>query len=293
MDIQQLQYFQVLATKQHMTKAASELNITQPALSSSLSRLENELDLLLFDRSGRKITLNKNGKTFLPYVNNILNEYNTAISALQNCKEIQKSTISLLISGSSFPKYIIRGFCRQYPDISIQQQLIRSDQMNPSIFNQHADFLLTAYPFDFPEFEKLTVYEEAFYLAVSMEHPLASHSSVTVEELKNENFICLPKGEIFRNMCEDICQRAGFTPNVVIECYPSQISALLENTVNVAFTIESSLYTKEFGSNIRLIPFSSPQCTRKITLVYRKGSRLSYSAKLFFNYCQNYRFIKN
>lgn len=300
MDIQQLLYFQALAMTQHMTRAAAELNITQPALSSSLSRLEKELDLPLFQRSGRQIVLNSNGKIFLKSVNVILDEYQEVMNELKKIKEENNLTLSLLVSGTHFPKNIIRGFRQENPHISIRQHLVLYDQLTSNYFTREFDFLLSAYPVDFPHCKMVPVYNEAFYLAVSVKHPLAVQSEVSLEELKQESFILLPKGHIFREMCDSMCSKAGFSPNVAIECYPSQISELLENTVNVAFTVESALYSKEFGPDIRLLPISTPGCSRKISLVYPENASLTSSAKLFLQYCRTYeahinntRFIGN
>ena len=92
-------------------------------------------------------------------------------------------------------------------------------------------------------------------------------------------------------MCESFCEKAGFTPTVMIECYPSQISDLLEHTDNVAFTIESALGNKEFKETIRLIPLSTPYCTREISLVYPKKHVLTEAEKLFLRYCTSYENI--
>lgn len=64
MEIQQLEYFKVVAEMQHMTHAAERLNISQPALSKSISNIEQEIGVPLFDRQGRSISLNRYGKLF-------------------------------------------------------------------------------------------------------------------------------------------------------------------------------------------------------------------------------------
>ena len=75
MEIQQLQYFKTVAQLQHMTRAAEKLSISQPALSKSISNIEKELGIPLFDRQGRSIFLNRYGQLFLESVEVILTEY--------------------------------------------------------------------------------------------------------------------------------------------------------------------------------------------------------------------------
>ena len=67
MELSQIRYFIVAAQFQNLSKAAKILNITQPALSKSISKLEDEIGVHLFDRSSKKITLNESGKKFLDY----------------------------------------------------------------------------------------------------------------------------------------------------------------------------------------------------------------------------------
>ena len=72
MDIVQLKYFKAVAQTEHLTNAAKQLNVAQPALSVSISRLENEIGVPLFDRQGRRISLNKYGKMYLESVDQAL-----------------------------------------------------------------------------------------------------------------------------------------------------------------------------------------------------------------------------
>ena len=75
MEWQQLEYFQTVARMQNMTSAARAMNITQPALSRSIARLESELNVPLFERKGRSIILNRYGELFLTRVEKIMEEY--------------------------------------------------------------------------------------------------------------------------------------------------------------------------------------------------------------------------
>lgn len=72
MELTQLRYFQVAANYEHISRAAEALNISQPALSTMITRLEKELNVPLFDHNGRSIVLNENGRRFLKRVNHIL-----------------------------------------------------------------------------------------------------------------------------------------------------------------------------------------------------------------------------
>lgn len=95
MELTQLRYFQTAAYYQHISRAAEELNISQPALSTMISRLEKELGVPLFDHNGRSIILNQNGQRFLQRVNHILMEVENSKRELQDIADEGDNSISL------------------------------------------------------------------------------------------------------------------------------------------------------------------------------------------------------
>ena len=98
MNITQLIYFIELAELEHISNVAYTLNISQPALSKSLSRLEDELGCKLFDRAGRGIKLNKYGQAFLPYAKSMVEIYQNSITSLKDMSKTKERQISLLLS---------------------------------------------------------------------------------------------------------------------------------------------------------------------------------------------------
>lgn len=95
MNIIQLTYFIELAELEHISNVSYKLNISQPALSKSLSRLEDELGYKLFDRVGRGITLNKYGQTFLPYAKSIVDIYQNSLTSLRDLAKTTEEQISI------------------------------------------------------------------------------------------------------------------------------------------------------------------------------------------------------
>ncbi len=111
MELLQLRYFQALAKNQQLTKTATELMVSPPALSATISRLEKELGVSLFDRIGRSITLNENGKLFLNYIDHALTDIDNAISALQ-APEKEFRPLPL----QTPPQFLKSAYYSQFPD---------------------------------------------------------------------------------------------------------------------------------------------------------------------------------
>ncbi len=95
MEWQQLEYFVTVAKLEHMTRAAEALAISQPALSRSISKLEEELGVPLFDRQGRSIMLNRYGELFLYRVQRMRKEYEKAVLELQELNNPELGDVSL------------------------------------------------------------------------------------------------------------------------------------------------------------------------------------------------------
>ena len=116
-ELTQLRYFQTAAYYQHISRAAEELNISQPALSTMISRLEKELGVPLFDHNGRSIILNQNGQRFLQRVNHILMEVENSKRELQDIADEGDNSISLAVSSSQFLQGM-HAFMYQHPTTS-------------------------------------------------------------------------------------------------------------------------------------------------------------------------------
>ena len=95
MELLQLQYFKTIAECQHITKAANKLMISQPSLSNTLSRIENELGVQLFDRQGRNIVLNNYGRIVLEHTNNILRELDNIHTEIDKMEQRQNKVINI------------------------------------------------------------------------------------------------------------------------------------------------------------------------------------------------------
>ncbi|SFC88903.1 regulatory helix-turn-helix protein, lysR family [Bacillus sp. OV322] len=121
MELLQLKYFQTVARLEHMTHAAEELKIAQPSLSKTISRLEEDLGVPLFDRIGRQIKLNQYGKTFLTRVDRIFMELGEAKRELEYLSGLHLGMVQLAISIPSILPDLISSFLAQHKNIFFQQ----------------------------------------------------------------------------------------------------------------------------------------------------------------------------
>ena len=281
MELLQLKYFKKIAEAQNMTRVAEEIHISQSALSKTIRTLETELGVKLFDREGKYIKLNGNGKIFLKYVNKNLQSIEDAKKELYDFNNNQAQDITIYVQAAMFmlPK-IITGFNQKYPNIKFH---ISQKQFNKG--NNKYDFIIyIPAPEEINSNNSITLLEEDLKLAVSKNHSLSKKSDISLGSVSSEKFISLPAYTKLRRTTDHYCKLAGFTPDVILECYDSPtILELVKGGMGVAFVPKYSWGNIEH-QELSLIDIHSPKCTRCINLSWDESEYITESAKLFKNY---------
>lgn len=288
MDILQLKYFQTVAKYQHMTQAADELRIAQPSLSKTISKLEEELGVPLFDRQGRNIKLNSFGKAFLKRVNRIFVEINEGKKELRDMAGLEQGKINLAsISLAAFPN-MLEGFLQKYPDVTFRQVLAYTHEMKRKLEDGSIDLCISSVFIEGPNIVNIPLLTEEIFLAVSNNHRLAHRESIDLIEVKDEHFISMKKGYGFRDITDQYCRRAGFTPSVMFESDGiSSLVSLVNSGFGVTFLASPDKRTYFFEVP-KLLKVKNPTPMRTIYISYIEGRYLSKAAREFCQYTINY-----
>lgn len=283
MDFAHLNYFKTLAEYEHMTHAANALHIAQPALSRALRKMEQYFGLPFFDRVGKNISLNDNGKLLLRYVNNILQEMEEAHSVLADKSEQKKKQVSVsMYAATRFLPDIIGGFRKAHPDISltIMQQGDGTGALPPA-----CDIVVHSSSRRVEKKCCIMLMEEEICLALPASHPLSGRSEISLLEVVGDPFIGLHKGSGLRTVTDEYCLKAGFLPNVILESdSPATVRDLIALGVGLAFIPKISWSGVDYGSNVSLVDIKDPHCVRYIYMTWREGRYVSMASKLFQNY---------
>ena len=195
MELMQLKYFKTVAEIGKISDAAQSLFISAPALSTSISRLEKELGIPLFDRTNNRIKLNRQGQIFLRYVNQIFSNLECAKTELQQSIMHQGQHVSIASVASTQWVDMITTFSQEYPHFTLScTNVKRAELVNNGLPVQH-NFLFAAEE-DIPvfyagELDSLVLFEDHPVVMVHSEHPLAKRDSVSLSELSGEQ-IFLP-----------------------------------------------------------------------------------------------------
>lgn len=284
LELLQLQYFQMVARLEHMTKAAEKLNIAQPALSQSISRLENDLGVPLFDRKGRKIRLNAYGKIYLEKVEIALKALEEGRRELAERAGIEKGSIYMVASTFDRLSRPLNAYLDKYPDVNFRISQASMEKMTSMIDNPDIDFCFTAIPIDRPDIESIPVLTEEVFLGVPPGHRLAERGGINLNEAAQEHFINYRKGHQLRKMNDAFCHEAGFSPQVVCEAEePTEIANLVRAGLGVAF-----VGTCKLDDDLIKLRIKQPLCQRRYELVWQKNRYLSRAATHFKSFLIDY-----
>lgn len=288
MEWNQIQYFRTVAATEHFTRASEILSISQPALSRAISKLEEELGVPLFDRHGRNVVLNKYGKMFLHRVERSIHEINLGKQEIRDITRPEHGTVSLAFIhslGVSFIPKILSSFLNQYPHVKFNLSQAGSEQVNEQLLSEETDIALVSYILDYKEFYWETLWEEELFLIVSVHHPLAQYEECDLIDVENEPFIAFKNGYGLRTITDNLCEQAGFIPEVMFEGEDiGTVAGLVEANLGVSIVPDLKVLDK---SKIALLRIKKPVCKRQIGITWKRGRYLSPVTKKFIDYIRN------
>ncbi len=287
MDLDQLKYFQALAHAKNFTKASEELSLSQPALSRSIARLEEEIGVPLFERKSRIVILNRYGQILHEHANRALSEIAEAQHEINDLVNPLQGTISLAFIqtlGFSFVPDLISNFKKQYPDVKFQLSQDTTNKILSQIEAAEIDIGFCSPQESMNGLSQFSIAEEELFLIVSTEHQLAGMEQIDLLQVADEPFVSFKNETALRDVIETLCQEVGFHPNIIFEGIDERTVAGL---VGAKFGVALVPMTPELDQeNLSIIQIKKPRCLRKIHTVWRKEGYMSPVVKQFKNFVE-------
>jgi DNA-binding transcriptional LysR family regulator len=284
MELRQLEYFMAVSKELHFTRAAEKLNISQPALSEQIKRLEDEVGIPLFDRIGKKIALTEAGKILLNHSQSVFFEIEQAGLALQDLNELQrgKLTIGSLLTCVSYllPPAIIK-FKQLYPNVKLSVHGLKTSDIKKGLLENELDLGITFLPVEEKEFDAMPLFTEELSLAVPSSHPLAHLKEVDMKTLEKVPTILLPESYYLRQLIDTYSRELGFTLNPALEMTTLEsLIHMVSEGVGITILPEPYLDTlnNPYVVKVKLI---NPILQRKIGIIYRKNKFICATTQTF------------
>lgn len=284
MEIAQLRYFVTVARTGNVSKAAQKLYVTQPNLSKSIARLEEELGVPLFEHRKGKIILNDYGRCFLSSVDLSLGELENGVQSIQRMYEAAQNVLALGSSIDDLLPDVLRDFAQVHPEIGIRQFGGAPGELAERLDRRTLDLAITARPIggDAYVFEELGRSE--FSILVGRDHRLAGQQCVSVKALAREKIIC-DRSRMDAETLTKLCRSYGFAPNIVFEVEnTSLVYSLLASGRGVAFMPMAQMrkLSREYpDSGIHMVLLEDHVEPASLGLLYRRDYGWSNAAKTF------------
>jgi len=212
MTLEQLRIFVAVAERQHVTQAASDLSLTQSAVSAAISALETRHDVLLFDRVGRNIVLNPTGALFLQEAKAVLNRVAAAESALADLSGLKRGRLSIhasqTIASYWLPSRLV-AFGSAYPGIQIDVAIGNTAEVAKAVVDGLAELGLVEGEVDDPVLSRQVLDSDHLVVVVGCNHPWAGRAEVTAAELREAPWVLRERGSGTRSAFEAALAKAG------------------------------------------------------------------------------------
>ncbi|MCM3698080.1 LysR family transcriptional regulator [Paenibacillus macerans] len=291
MELRQLLYTLKIAEEKNFSRAADKLHIAQPSLSQQLSKLEQELGVKLFQRNTSTVELTYAGASFIQHAQKIMDAVAQLRQEMDDISQLRAGRVvvgSMPITGSHLLPYVLPAFKEAYPDIEITLLEDTSLNLEKLTAGGGTDLSLLSLPLQEPTLAYEPIGEEIIDLAVPPNHPLAfteeARTGVKLEQLRDEPFIVLKKGQGFRKLTVDLCRSAGFEPNVVFESNNIEtVQSLVAAGMGITLVPRYIARAKRSELIPAYLPLADPAPSRTLVIAYRKGRYLSKAAEAFID----------
>lgn len=281
MEPYQLRYFEAVARHEHVSRAAEELRIAQPALSRSIARLEAELGVELFDRRGRRVQLNRFGRLFLGRVHRVLGELDQARQELRDAAGLAAGTVAVATETLRMVTDVAAGFLAGHPGVRLRLFQSPAPVMSAQLHAGDVDLCLASQPLAEPGLRETSLLREEVLLGVPPGHRLAGRTRVKVEDLAGEPFVTTRPGYWQRALADRLFDAAGIQPAIVCEGdEPYAIRALISAGVGVGLLPAVARQAAEHPP-VAWLRLDAPGCRRTLSLVWREDAYLSAAARAF------------
>jgi DNA-binding transcriptional LysR family regulator len=290
MELMQLYYFMTVAKMEHFTNASKKLHITQPSLSKTISRLEEDLGVKLFDREGNHVKLNAYGKSFLRHVELIFKEIADAKRELDDISNSDTGTISIANSLPEIFEDYIRVFLTENPKIHFHQFHLPHYQVLDALQSGEIDMAITCFDISSERVKWKPLFIDDIGIIVSKNHPLASRDSVKLSDLSEENFILVNTTKDMRVSSLDFCTKAGFNPKVYFEGnLPGIVVELVSNGFGVSFASKRRAHANEAEGKtyVKYLDIEEPICKRITGIATLRDTYLPAAVRKFYLYLIN------
>ncbi len=275
MTITQLKYCIAVAEHRNFTTAAEHVYVTQPTLSMQIQKLEQELDLKIFDRTQKPIGLTSVGEKIIKQAHLIVGESDRIHDIIQQEKGIIGGSFKLGIIPtvmSTLLPLFLQTVLKVFPKLELEIEEMPTQQIIEHLEKGTLDAGIAATPLDYENVDEKPLYFEPFKVYVPLDSKLNKEKNILANMLENEKVLLLQDGHCFRNSALNICKINHEVP-LPFEIKSGSFETLVQLVdEGLGITLLPYLHTRKLSEKqqLNLKSFEAPEPAREVSMIYHK-----------------------
>lgn len=292
MNIRKLSIFYETAKCLNMSQVAKDMFISQPSISQSISEIESELNVKLFDRIGKKLYLTHEGEIFFYYTQRILNLYEEGISTIKDSYNKNKGKIVVGVTttiGVYIMPYIIKKFNKEAVDIDISIIIDSKSNIENLILHNKVDLAFIEGRTIPQEIILKEIWKDEMVFVSAKDHEWKNKKEITVQDLRDDKFIVREDGSGSSEIFEKFLDSKGIKFNEYIEL--GDIGAIINYVklnIGVSCIPYISVSRKEKLGELNVSRFKGERIERILYMAIHKDKYISMPMKYFIDFCEKF-----
>lgn len=278
MNIRDLEYLVALAEYKHFRRAADACHVSQPTLSGQIRKLEDELGIILLERTSRKVLFTQSGLLLVEQARTILREVKLLREMASNQGKDMTGPLHIGIIPTIGPyllPYIVPTLKQAFPELELYLYEAQTRQLLEQLETGQLDCAILARVPESEAFIEMPLFEESMLLAVPENHPWANEQNISMDKLNGLEMLMLDDGHCLREQTLGYCFAAGAKENAHFQATSLEtLRNMVAANAGVTLMPELAVLNERERSGVKYIRCASPEPSRAIVLAYRPGSPL-------------------
>ncbi len=277
MTITQLKYVLAVAEHKNFTLAAEKCFVTQPTLSMQIQKIEEELSILIFDRTKKPIQLTDIGQKIVNQAKNIVNEADRIQDIVEQQKGFIGGEFRLGIIPTIMPTLLpmfLNNFIKKYPKVKLIIEELNTEEIITKLNNGHLDAAIAATPLMEEKIKEIVLYFEPFVAYIPESHHNFQKEEIEVSDLNLDEILLLQDGHCFREGILNLCKSAGKNEMNHFQIQSGSFETLIKLAdEGLGTTLLPYLHTLDLkeSDKMKLRHFKEPKPAREVSLIFPKS----------------------
>ena len=285
--LHQLKVFETTARLGSFTRAAEELYITQPTVSSQIKQLTKTIGLPLFEQIGKRLYLTEAGKELLSTCQNIferLEYFEMKVADLKGTKQ-GRLRLAAITTAKYFVPRLLGAFCQEYPGIDVSLEVTNHQQMQERMVENEDDLYILSQLPETPNLSAQPFLDNPLVVVAPKTHPLATRKNIPIQALDGQPFIMRELGSGTRQAVENLFEQNNISVQVRLELGSNEaIKQGIAGGMGISVLSRHTLAFEAYNDELTILDVQNFPIQRRWYVAYLSSKRLSVIAQTFLEY---------